>query len=218
MRKIEIKFTYDADKYAATKRYLEKKNVNLVTELELTIGRFYEKYVPPAVREFIELNASDTEPEAPPKQKKIKSATENLKPAAVKASPEIITPWSDHPADNKNTESTNVPPENIFPKTEHSAGNLMAGSVVTPTENIVPNAGINHPADKINAESMNTPPIISPVKVERPTDTGSAGAAKLSPDNTQIRDGRLSASTLNDVPRAPFENLLLEPWKRKNTL
>ena len=197
---------------------MEKKNVDIVTEMELTIGRLYEKYVPPTVREFIELNASDTEPEAPPKQKKIKNATENLKPAAEKASPEIIKPQPDFPADNLYTESINAPPENIFPKAEHSASNFKAESGVTLAENITPKAGKEHPADKINAQSLNTPPIILPVKVERPVEAGGAGAAKLSPDNTQIRDGRPPAPTLNDAPRAPFENLLSEPWKRKNTL
>ena len=59
MKKTEIKISYEAEKLAATRQYMTKKDADLQRELEDTIGKLYEKYVPAPVREYIECNAKD---------------------------------------------------------------------------------------------------------------------------------------------------------------
>ncbi len=57
MKKTTIKFEYSEEKLMALESYLEKKDTDLDTELEDTIEKLYEKYVPSQVREFIEAKA-----------------------------------------------------------------------------------------------------------------------------------------------------------------
>ena len=66
MKKTEIKISYEAEKLAATRQYMTKKDADLLQELEDAIGKLYEKYVPAPVREYIECSAKD---EAAAKQK-----------------------------------------------------------------------------------------------------------------------------------------------------
>lgn len=84
MKKSEIKISFDADKLAAVKQYMEKKDADISLELEETIGKLYEKYVPAAVREYIEFN-TQSESEAAAKAKK---------PPKVVASPESLAAQS----------------------------------------------------------------------------------------------------------------------------
>ena len=43
---------------ATDKQYMEKKDFNVQTELTATMDKLYEKFVPAALREFIEFNAT----------------------------------------------------------------------------------------------------------------------------------------------------------------
>lgn len=69
MKKSDLKISFDAAKLAAVKQYLEKKELDIAAELEDAIVKLYEKYVPAAVREYIEFNAESSD-ENPPKPKK----------------------------------------------------------------------------------------------------------------------------------------------------
>ena len=56
MKKTEIKISFDMDKLAALKQYMEKKDSDIIAELEEAVGKLYEKFVPAAVKEFIDYN------------------------------------------------------------------------------------------------------------------------------------------------------------------
>ncbi len=53
MKKGKLLVYYDAEKLNAIENYAEKKGVDLLAELDETIGRVYEKCVPSQVREFL---------------------------------------------------------------------------------------------------------------------------------------------------------------------
>lgn len=55
MRKARIQISYDAEKLDAIEDYAAKKGVDLMAEIDETIGRVYEKCVPAQVREFLEI-------------------------------------------------------------------------------------------------------------------------------------------------------------------
>lgn len=50
MKKASIQLKYDEEKLSALEKYMIKKEVELLH----TLQKLYEKYVPPAVREYIE--------------------------------------------------------------------------------------------------------------------------------------------------------------------
>ena len=54
MKKATIQLKYDEEKLTALEKYMKKKEADLETELQQTLQKLYEKYVPPAVREYIE--------------------------------------------------------------------------------------------------------------------------------------------------------------------
>lgn len=54
MKLANITIKYDEEKLNATKQYMEKKDADIDAELSEVMGKLYEKYVPPAVREYIE--------------------------------------------------------------------------------------------------------------------------------------------------------------------
>ncbi len=54
---------YDEEKLNAIRQYMGKKNVDFEGELTEAMGKMYEKYVPQAVREYIE-SREDTPPAA----------------------------------------------------------------------------------------------------------------------------------------------------------
>ena len=149
MKKTEIKITYDADKFAAVKRYMEKKDVDILDELESSLGKLYEKYVPQAVREFIDLAFADTETEAPSKQKKAKDAAESSKPAPVKAPLENALPKEEHPVEASDTGAGNTSPV-IFPsKVERPSDTVSAGTMKLPPDNTAPYKDERPPAPTI---------------------------------------------------------------------
>lgn len=54
MKKATIQLKYDEEKLTALEKYMKKKDADLGDELQQTLQKLYEKYVPPAVREYIE--------------------------------------------------------------------------------------------------------------------------------------------------------------------
>ena len=58
MKKAIIQLKYDEEKLSALEKYMIKKEVDLEVELLHTLQKLYEKYVPPAVREYIESRES----------------------------------------------------------------------------------------------------------------------------------------------------------------
>lgn len=58
MKKAIIQLRYDEEKLSALEKYMRKKEMDLETELQQTLQKLYEKYVPTAVREYIESRES----------------------------------------------------------------------------------------------------------------------------------------------------------------
>ncbi|WP_312643105.1 DUF6103 family protein [Hydrogenoanaerobacterium sp.] len=73
MKKDDVTIQMDAEKLRAVKRYMEKKNADLEQELGDALQKLYEKYVPSAVREYIDEGCEDTPSTAPPKKQKEKN-------------------------------------------------------------------------------------------------------------------------------------------------
>jgi hypothetical protein len=59
MKKATIQISYNAEKLAAIRQYMGKKDAEFMTELEDFVQKLYEKYVPVSVREYIESRDSD---------------------------------------------------------------------------------------------------------------------------------------------------------------
>lgn len=77
MKKDSITLKMEAQKLGATKRYMEKKDASIEQELGAALQKLYEKYVPAAVREYID----ETENSMPaPKAKKQKEKTTRHSP------------------------------------------------------------------------------------------------------------------------------------------
>lgn len=54
MKQAIVTIKYDEEKLNATKQYMGKKEADMNAELSEVMGKMYEKYVPQAVREYIE--------------------------------------------------------------------------------------------------------------------------------------------------------------------
>lgn len=54
MKLAAITIKYDEEKLNAIRQYMGKKDANFEAELNEVLGKMYEKYVPQAVREYIE--------------------------------------------------------------------------------------------------------------------------------------------------------------------
>ena len=54
MKQAVITIKYEEEKLSAIKQYMGKKDADLESELNDVLGKMYEKYVPQAVREYIE--------------------------------------------------------------------------------------------------------------------------------------------------------------------
>lgn len=54
MKKESISVQMEAEKLRATRKYMEKKDANIEQELADALLKLYEKYVPAAVREYID--------------------------------------------------------------------------------------------------------------------------------------------------------------------
>ncbi len=77
MKKDTISLSMEAQKLGATKRYMEKKDASIEQELGEALQKLYEKYVPAAVREYIDETA-DSMPA--PKAKKQREKTPQHSP------------------------------------------------------------------------------------------------------------------------------------------
>ncbi len=73
MKQITISIQFDEEKLKALKRFTKKKNVDFTKELEECVERLYLKYVPIAVRDYIE--ESDEE-ESTSDNKKVRKGNE----------------------------------------------------------------------------------------------------------------------------------------------
>lgn len=54
MKQAVVTIKYDEEKLNAVKQYMGKKDADFDAELKEVLGKMYEKYVPQAVREYIE--------------------------------------------------------------------------------------------------------------------------------------------------------------------
>lgn len=54
MKQAVVTIKYDEEKLNAIRQYMGKKDADFETELNDVLGKMYEKYVPQAVREYIE--------------------------------------------------------------------------------------------------------------------------------------------------------------------
>jgi len=54
MKQVVVTIKYEEEKLNAIRQYMEKKDVKLESELDDVMDKLYEKYVPQAVREYIE--------------------------------------------------------------------------------------------------------------------------------------------------------------------
>lgn len=73
MKQAAITIKYDEEKLNAVRQYMQKKDADLEAELSEVLGKLYEKYVPQAVREYIE----SRENVPPVIQKANRSSTKN---------------------------------------------------------------------------------------------------------------------------------------------
>jgi len=73
MKKSTITITFDEEKIAALKMYLENKNTQIENELEKALDILYTKNVPSVVRDFIDMKSGEHKTIAAPKQRKQKT-------------------------------------------------------------------------------------------------------------------------------------------------
>lgn len=60
MKPITVKLRIDPHKYDAAQQFMNEKGLDISTELSKTVEDFYKKYVPSAVRKYIEKATSST--------------------------------------------------------------------------------------------------------------------------------------------------------------
>lgn len=65
MRKASVTVSYDEEKLEALKKYLARKDIDVEDELVKSIDTLYNKNVPSAVKEYLEMK---TEPPTPKRQ------------------------------------------------------------------------------------------------------------------------------------------------------
>lgn len=78
MRKATITVTFDADKLAAVKMYMEQKGLSFQDEMSKAAEALYGKYVPVNVREFIEMSAKIKPKPLKPRGSSVPSAEGDL--------------------------------------------------------------------------------------------------------------------------------------------
>jgi hypothetical protein len=54
MKTVTMKLKIQPEIFNATKQFMEEKGLDIEQELSETVSKFYEKYVPSAVRKYIE--------------------------------------------------------------------------------------------------------------------------------------------------------------------
>ena len=57
MKTVPMKLIIQPEIFNATKQFMEEKGLDVEQELSETVSKFYEKYVPSAVRKYIEKTA-----------------------------------------------------------------------------------------------------------------------------------------------------------------
>lgn len=60
MKTITVKLKIDPHKYDAAQQFMDEKGLDISTELSKAVGDFYKRYVPSAVRKYIEKSAFTT--------------------------------------------------------------------------------------------------------------------------------------------------------------
>ena len=73
MKQAMVTIKYEEEKLNAIKQYMGKKDADFEAEMNEVLGKMYEKYVPQAVREYIESRAI---------KKSNKSSVRNIAPSA----------------------------------------------------------------------------------------------------------------------------------------
>ena len=76
MKKTSVTFQYDDTKFGAIKQYLDKKGVDMQTELTKSLDALYNKVVPAQVREYLAMQNGEPLPTQP----KTKSSRKPIKP------------------------------------------------------------------------------------------------------------------------------------------
>jgi hypothetical protein len=82
MKKDVVRISVDAEKLRAVKRYMEKKEVDLETELADQLQKLYEKHVPINVREYID-EKQEEEIKAKRPKKPAKTKIEDNNPSTI---------------------------------------------------------------------------------------------------------------------------------------
>ena len=70
MKQINISVSFDEDKLKALNRYMSKKDMTVDAELTDALSKLYEKYVPAAVREYIDDTDAPISPAKPKRQQR----------------------------------------------------------------------------------------------------------------------------------------------------
>ena len=64
MKNTTVQISYPAEKLAAIRQYMGKKDADMTAELQEALAKLYEKYVPRDVREYLEAQEA-SKPEKP---------------------------------------------------------------------------------------------------------------------------------------------------------
>lgn len=87
MKQLVMQIKYDAARLSALKQYASLKEISIESELCDTISKLYEKHVPAAVREFIEMNSQENDDvgqeQSQPKKERIIAKPKNELPTRV---------------------------------------------------------------------------------------------------------------------------------------
>ena len=78
MKQAVVTIKYEEEKLNAIKQYMGKKDADFEMELNEVLGKMYEKYVPQAVREYI-----DSRKDVPPViRKNVRNTVRSISPSA----------------------------------------------------------------------------------------------------------------------------------------
>lgn len=77
MKNINLTVSFDTEKLDALTYHMGKKDADLQTELQDTVQKLYEKYVPQATREYIDDRLSRETAEKPKPKRPVRPAASN---------------------------------------------------------------------------------------------------------------------------------------------
>lgn len=77
MKSTNLTVSFDTEKLDALTYHMGKKDANLQTELQDTVQKLYEKYVPQATREYIDDRLSRETTEKPKPKRPVRPAASN---------------------------------------------------------------------------------------------------------------------------------------------